>query len=68
MVKHWETWLDSKIPALKNKTPRQAAKTEEGRERLEALLLDFEGRNEEIDDPLRPDVKALRKELNLNQK
>src|SRR5436190_24299215 len=24
--KHWEAWLDLKIPALQNRTPRQAAR------------------------------------------
>jgi hypothetical protein len=31
-----------KIPALGNKTPKQAAKTKNGREMLEALLTQFE--------------------------
>jgi hypothetical protein len=44
MERHWENWLDERIPALKNKTPRQAAKTAPGRERLEALLTEFEWR------------------------
>lgn len=32
-------WLDTPVPALKGKTPRQAARSAAGRERLEALLL-----------------------------
>lgn len=40
--KHWETWFDSPIPALNDKTPREASKTKAGRERLEALLLLYE--------------------------
>ena len=36
--KHWDAWLDTKVPALGDRTPRQAAKTAFGRERLEALL------------------------------
>jgi hypothetical protein len=32
------------IPALNGKTPRQATRTRDGRELLEALLLDFERR------------------------
>ncbi|MGE0816248.1 MAG: SEC-C metal-binding domain-containing protein [Vicinamibacterales bacterium] len=39
--RHAEEWLDTKVPALKGKTPRQAARSAEGRERLEALLLGF---------------------------
>jgi hypothetical protein len=38
----WEGWLDMRVPALGNKTPRQAARTASGRERLEALLADFD--------------------------
>ncbi|MBI2832871.1 MAG: hypothetical protein HYX76_00410 [Acidobacteria bacterium] len=30
-------WLDTRAPALENKTPRQAARTARGRERLDAL-------------------------------
>ena len=33
-----------KLPALKGKTPRQAVRTRDGREMVEALLLDLEGR------------------------
>jgi uncharacterized protein (DUF2384 family) len=29
---HWENWFNEPIPMLKNKTPREAAKTKEGRE------------------------------------
>jgi hypothetical protein len=39
---HWESWLDTRVPALGNKTPRQAARTAPGRERLEALLAEFD--------------------------
>ncbi len=39
---HWENWVDEKIPALGHKTPRQAVKTRDGRESVEALLLDAE--------------------------
>ena len=40
--RHWEAWLDTRVPALGNKTPRQAARTASGRERLEALLAEFD--------------------------
>jgi SEC-C motif-containing protein len=40
--KQWEEWLDTRLPALRNKTPRQAARTAIGRERLEALLAGFD--------------------------
>jgi len=39
---HWDGWVDHKIPALGGITPRQAVKTNDGRESVEALLLDAE--------------------------
>jgi hypothetical protein len=69
MVKaHWENWFDDSLPALNNQTPREAAKTKEGRERLEALLLQFERHNAERKDNnlLGPDINYLRKELALD--
>jgi hypothetical protein len=41
---HWTAWLDESVPALAGKTPRQAARSREGREMLNALLADFEWR------------------------
>jgi hypothetical protein len=39
---HWGNWLSERIPALNDKTPKQAAKTKKGREQLEALLMEYE--------------------------
>jgi len=39
---HWENWIDEKIPALGHITPRQAVMNPDGRESVEALLLDAE--------------------------
>ena len=39
---HYESWVDTKVPALGNKTPRQAVKTRDGREMVEALLTQME--------------------------
>ncbi len=41
---HYRAWPNMKLPALKGKTPMQAMKTPEGREMVEALLLDLERR------------------------
>ena len=43
-AQHWQTWVDQPIPALKGQTPREAAATPRGRERLQALLVEFEWR------------------------
>jgi hypothetical protein len=42
ICRHWESWIDQKIPALGNKTPQQAVKSKDGREAVEALLRDAE--------------------------
>jgi hypothetical protein len=64
---HWESWFDEPIPMLKDKTPRQSAKTKEGRERLEALLLHYERHDlGKEDDPFKVDISYLRKELGLD--
>lgn len=39
--RHLEDWLTEKVPALGGTTPRQAARTPAGRERLDALLVAF---------------------------
>ncbi len=67
MDKHWASWPDMPVPALRGMTPRQAAKDPEGRELLESLLLDFETRNlarEDKDNLV--DVKRLRRELGID--
>jgi hypothetical protein len=63
-IAHWEHWFDSKIPALGNKTPRQASKTVEGRKRLEALLQEYE-ENEQAQNVFKADINYLKRELNL---
>jgi len=65
--KHWEEWLTIPVPALNNKTPRQAAKTKAGRELLHVLLLDFESRDTS-ENLFAPDVGALRRELEMDKK
>ena len=63
--KHWREWLDTSIPALKDQTPREAVKTAIGKERLEALLWDFEARSGSLHSFV-PDMKAIRQELGLD--
>ena len=70
MEAHWATWFDSPVPLLKNKTPRQAAKSKEGRERLEVLLLEYERNSLNAkashEDLLRPDIPSMRRKLGLD--
>ena len=62
---HWQAWLDTELPALKGQTPRQAAKTTLGRERLEALFIEFAQYNESAQ-PFSPDVATLRHSLGMD--
>ncbi len=39
---HYRAWPDMRLPALNGKTPRQAMRTRDGREMVEALLQDLE--------------------------
>jgi hypothetical protein len=66
----WQrTWLDELVPALDGQTPREAAKSEEGRVLLEALLREFEYRSAINRSVGRSDVdvEALRIELGMVQ-
>jgi len=64
--RHWESWIDEKIPALGGVPPREAAKTPLGRERLEALLAEYAWRDEAGPrNAFDPDVAWLRERLGL---
>ena len=64
---HWVTWFDVPVLALNNMTPREAAKTEEGRELLESLLLDYERHDDHSNENLmRPDIPELRRKLGMH--
>lgn len=42
ICKHWESWVDDNLPVLGGKSPREAVKSPDGREAVEALLQDAE--------------------------
>lgn len=63
--RHWEAWLDTKVPALGNRTPRQASKTAAGRERLEALLADYSQKSASGSNAFEPDIRTLKRKLGL---
>ena len=65
MQKHWDAWIDTKVPALGNRTTRQAAKTAKGREQLEALLSDFARSGKRRSSAFQPDPADLRRRLGL---
>ncbi len=67
---HWQNWVDERIPALGGKTPRQAVKTADGKESVEALLLDAErhsGYNEPMQEIERKAIKDVRRKLGLDK-
>jgi len=67
---HWDSWVDQKIPALGSKTPKQAIRTADGREAVEALLLDAEKmtRNDPIRSSFEMDMIAgVRRRLKLDK-
>jgi SEC-C motif/Protein of unknown function (DUF2384) len=59
LAAHYEEWLTEKIPALGRKTPLEVARSAEGRERVEALLLGMERKNAGL--PFPPDPAILRR-------
>jgi hypothetical protein len=68
----FENWIDEKISAIGNITPREAVKTPEGKRRLIDLLKDFENQNERAlrrglkgQDAVFFPVEQIRKELGL---
>jgi hypothetical protein len=66
---HWEDWVDQKIPALEGKTPREAVKTSDGRESVEALLIHAERQlppDDSMTEVNRSAIKEVRRKLGLS--
>ena len=63
--KHWDAWVDTKVPALGNRTPRQAARSVSGRERLEALLASYDEHRAGGRNASEPDIAALKQKLGI---
>ncbi|CAE6502527.1 conserved hypothetical protein [Nitrosomonas nitrosa] len=65
---HYRRWPEEKLPALKGKTPLQAIKTKDGREMVEALIRDFELKNQDAKPPIDPAIfTELRERLGLKE-
>jgi hypothetical protein len=62
--RQWDGWVDEHIPALDGRTPRDAVRRPEGREKVEALLLDFERSTSRTDHDAY-DFDRLRRKLGL---
>jgi hypothetical protein len=70
-ARHWESWVDEEIPALGEKTPREAVRTADGREAVEALLKDAErGRGQDAftAEINRKGTQRVREMLGLNHR
>lgn len=65
LARHYQRWLDEKIPALDDRTPRQTAKTREGRLRVARLLTEIEEGSEGQPGIQTVDFAAMRAELGL---
>jgi len=69
LQKHWQGWLDEEIPALDKMSPREAAKTSKGRERLLALFKDMERTDEKNMGGVsqKPFIEQAKKELGVQE-
>jgi uncharacterized protein (DUF2384 family) len=67
LKKHWEGWIDTELPALGGKTPRDAVQTKDGQEAVQTLLQDIENSdmNSSISVSQQPYVDWARQELGL---
>ena len=62
---HYAAWLDSKLPVLEGKSPRQVARTRAGLHEVDILLKELENREAGLPAEERVDVSGLRRELGL---
>ena len=64
-ARHYDGWLNLRIPALDGMTPWEAAKSPRGREMLIQLLKEMEFMETALPEAERYDVSSLRKRLGL---
>jgi hypothetical protein len=64
---HYRDWADRPVPALRGKTPREAVRTREGRQSVDALLKDFENHEQRAPSEVRFDFAEIRRDLDLPQ-
>ena len=66
MVQHFEHWVSEKIPALDGRTPLEAVRDPEGREKVLALVIDAERRARKMKPPVDQTIlHRLRERLGL---
>lgn len=67
--RHWESWINQKLPALGGKAPKEAITSPDGREAVEALLQDAErdrGQDPFTTEANRKGTRRARKLLGFN--
>ena len=64
--RHYDGWLDQPLPALDGKTPREAARTAQGRAAVDVLLKDMENHEQRSAGDGAFDFSAIRRELRLD--
>jgi hypothetical protein len=63
---HYRKWVDNEVPALGNRTPREAVRDADGREAVEALIAQIERDGPKMSPPMDPAiVRELREALGL---
>ena len=68
MMAHYEAWPSEPLPVLKGKTPKQAMRSSEGREQVEALLRQFARDGARMQPPLDTLILTqLRERLGLSE-
>jgi len=66
LMRHYTDWLDTKVPLLGERTPREAVRDRDGREAVAALIAQIERDGARQSPPLDPGIPAmLRRELGL---
>jgi SEC-C motif len=63
--RHYQEWADQSVPALQGKTPREAIRTAQGREAVDALLKHFEHHEQRSPPDVRFDFNDMRRDLGL---
>ncbi|MEJ2229313.1 MAG: hypothetical protein P8Y67_14060, partial [Alphaproteobacteria bacterium] len=67
MARHWDDWVEQPIPMLSNRTPMEAVKDPDGREKVEAIIIQAERDANSANSQTNPEVfRRLRDKLGLS--
>lgn len=66
LSKHYESWIDTELPALDGKTPRQTTTTAAGRRAVDRLLAEMENHNARRPPGERYDFGEIRRAIGLD--